>query len=338
LGKAYTYLRLANVSMCKWLLVCLTPIVASEFTPVERVVATLKNLSSTYFFEDNHAPPYHYYVAPIESLGELIEDILPADAFLMDAKQSQVNVWIGRPPVTALLHFDSYHNLNVQVLGTKQFVLYGPEAWDVIHPYPFLHPSHAQSQLGGSLDNINFTAYEATLGPSDVLYIPPLWWHQVTAKSLSVSVNFWSESDQARVMAEGLNMVIAEVGRRPLLQPAKLLGAAKFLVQEFVQLLFPDPVSFLQRVVAARYSALFAKKELLESTKCPEHTPPYPWGNLPRHLAALFSSRLASVALQEVWVADMVENLVFWGLGTRGARVGAFLNSCLFKALDHNDL
>lgn len=273
---------------------------------------------------------FRYYVAPIESLGDLIEDILPANDFLLDVTKSQVNVWMGRPPAAALLHFDSYHNLNVQVLGSKRFVLFPPESWEKMRPYPFLHPSHAQSQLEGQpLADLLLEGQDATLGPGDVLYIPPMWWHQVEAKTLSVSVNFWSESEQSQVMAEGLNLVIAEVQRRALTSPTATLVAARSLVEDFLSVLFPSPVEFLRRLLATRYAKLFEVAELPATATCP---PPqrFQWGKLPKQLADLFSKRLESTALREAWAGDLVEQLMFWGLNSKGERVGAFLQHCLF--------
>ena len=34
-------------------------------------------------------------------------------------------------------------------------------------------------------------AFEVLLRPGTMLYIPPRWWHHVTALSLSASVSFW---------------------------------------------------------------------------------------------------------------------------------------------------
>jgi hypothetical protein len=40
---------------------------------------------------------------------------------------------------------------------------------------------------------------EVVLQPGDLLYIPPLWWHHVTAiADVSLSVNVWSTSMQQR--------------------------------------------------------------------------------------------------------------------------------------------
>ena len=63
--------------------------------------------------------------------------------------------------------------------GSKTFVLASPNATrEKLHLFPFLHPSHAQCQKRLSVDS-DAAAYVTTLVAGDVLYIPPLWAHEV---------------------------------------------------------------------------------------------------------------------------------------------------------------
>jgi hypothetical protein len=44
-------------------------------------------------------------------------------------------------------------------------------------------------------------AYDVLLPPGSMLYIPPRWWHHVTALTLSVSVSFWWAASSAGTTA-----------------------------------------------------------------------------------------------------------------------------------------
>ena len=85
-------------------------------------------------------------------------------------------------------------NLLVQVTGRKRVVLFPPssaqylylagdksQVLDIDSPDPALYPLFRQT-----------TQYECFLDPSDVLFIPALWFHNVTALDFGVAVNvFW---------------------------------------------------------------------------------------------------------------------------------------------------
>ena len=117
---------------------------------------------------------------------------------------------MGQPHVIAHCHYDGYHNFYAQLYGTKKFTLFQPDNWPGLYPYPFLHPSHAQSQvnLSDSLDLSVFPlagkarALEVVLRPGDLLYMPPLWFHLVESMELSISVNVWTDSRQTLLMEE----------------------------------------------------------------------------------------------------------------------------------------
>lgn len=169
-------------------------------------------LSADEFFQRLNRPlnnRYHYFSGDIEQLGDwAYSEIQPIEELLLpNPSRSSANAWIGQPHVIAHCHYDGYHNFYAQLYGTKMFTLFRPTNWPGLYPYPFLHPSHAQAQVNAS-DNgdverfgmiTRVEAVEVTLAPGDLLYIPPLWFHEVESLSVSISVNVWTDSQQTEL-------------------------------------------------------------------------------------------------------------------------------------------
>ena len=173
------------------------------------------NMSASEFFDILLHPrenKYHYFTGSIDDLGEwAYSEIQPlGELLLLNPKLSSVNVWIGQPHVIAHCHYDGYHNFYAQLYGRKKFTLFSPSNWPGLYPYPFLHPSHAQAQVNasnvGSVENFelvhNVEALEVILEPGDLLYMPPLWFHEVESQSVSISVNVWTDSRQTELMVK----------------------------------------------------------------------------------------------------------------------------------------
>eukprot|EP01052_Picozoa_sp_SAG31_P005305 SAG31_NODE_231_length_19768_cov_9.498170_3_plen_506_part_00 len=146
------------------------------------------------------------------------------------------NLWIAGPGVTAAAHYDSFHNILVQMQGTKKVILLPPSAAAALGTYPRTHPSHRQARfdLTVPLDERSIAhstfqqefprlqqvlqngrksrgllgAMVATIQPGDVLYIPPFWFHLVIVSTdlPSVSLNFWYDAAElaAATVAESL--------------------------------------------------------------------------------------------------------------------------------------
>ena len=73
-----------------------------------------------------------------------------------------------------------------KVKGKKRFVLFSPEQFSKLYPYPVGHPHDRQSQVDFNKPDFQkfpkfrlVDALEAILEPGDLLYLPTNWWHYV---------------------------------------------------------------------------------------------------------------------------------------------------------------
>ena len=132
-----------------------------------------------------------------------------------------------------------------------------------LYLFPRLHPSARMSQV--DLAAVNHTAFprfaaaatealEVVLGPGDMLYIPPYWFHHVTAASdePAVSASVHTESDAARVRDR---MLLHELPIRDAWSKPERASA----LLTYVDALFPDPAArrdFVGRMVRSRWDPL----------------------------------------------------------------------------------
>jgi lysine-specific demethylase 8 len=115
-------------------------------------------------------------------------------------RPSNINIWMGTGGTRTPLHFDTYDNLLVQLVGAKYVRLYKKES------SPQLYISKDKNYGGqGNMSELdceredfekhplskdcNYT--EVLLFPGDCLFIPSREWHYVRSLSTSVSVNYW---------------------------------------------------------------------------------------------------------------------------------------------------
>jgi Cupin-like domain len=111
-----------------------------------------------------------------------------------DPDNRRVHFWLGRGTVVPL-HFDRYPNYLVQVHGRKRAVLEPPGGPPGQYVYAGNeHVSHVDPSapdLEAFPDYRPGEAVEAALDAGDALFIPALWWHQITSDGVSISVNVW---------------------------------------------------------------------------------------------------------------------------------------------------
>jgi hypothetical protein len=133
--------------------------------------------------------------------------------------EALVYLWLGGGGITTQCHYDLSHNFYVQLRGRKAFVLAAPGAARALQLFPRSHPGRQKSQIpweqdyaaaastdrsdtagagmapvndgGGNRSGLSRSAYWASRGvdgarmvvlePGDVLYLPPTFFHHVTA-------------------------------------------------------------------------------------------------------------------------------------------------------------
>lgn len=138
-------------------------------------------------------------------------------------------LWIGHPSRIPM-HFDTLDNLACVVAGERRFVLLPPDAIGQLYVGPIDHTMAGQPVSLASLappDEAKFPGFDAAmqraqvadLSPGDVLFLPKLWWHEVTASSpLNAMVNIWWDEASAGPDAPYTAMMLAMItlAERPL--------------------------------------------------------------------------------------------------------------------------
>ena len=113
----------------------------------------------------------------------------------------------NEPTIDVVMHYDTNHNFNAGIVGRKTFLLLPPSAWQEVMPNPVFHPSDRHSRVPlatvaaaladdshkspfnnrrseghGSARQPNISGGQlvyADVGPGEVLYIPPFYFHAV---------------------------------------------------------------------------------------------------------------------------------------------------------------
>ena len=138
-------------------------------------------------------------------IPELADDISVPDycCCIGSGEPPQVNAWFGPAGTVSPLHYDRYHNMLCQVVGRKRVLMFAPSDSHRLyaHPDAMLHNTSRVDVVEPDLAAFPLFAeakrFECVLGPGDMLYIPPHWWHHVTSLSVSFSVSHWFGGEDA---------------------------------------------------------------------------------------------------------------------------------------------
>ncbi len=136
---------------------------ASLFSrPVEPLLYNQLDLSASDFFDifsangtgiGNKQPGTVFYSGHVNDninlFAALRNDVRPLSLISLQSEDqpTNTNLWLSPRGAVTHPHYDSYHNLNVQIVGHKQWTLVSPAFSSSLRYFPFTHPCCAQSQL-----------------------------------------------------------------------------------------------------------------------------------------------------------------------------------------------
>lgn len=185
----------------------------SNFTlPVRTKRQTVRELLSQSTSTDFTTYDYFtgYLARSEDTLHEfpcLLDDIQPPHHLAMSTDDYNVNLWLGSVGVVAQTHYDEAPNFNLQLFGSKLWILSPPEEAHKLYPFPYLFPTYRQSQVDfGSSDKRssilekfgfeadkshnkgqgedifprlgNVSAFVVRVHAGEMLYIPPYYFHR----------------------------------------------------------------------------------------------------------------------------------------------------------------
>lgn len=107
-------------------------------------------------------------------------------------------VWMASAGVVSTTHFDSQRNFFAQLYGRKRFDVWPPtavHAMELASKEDRVRGRSAPTNLDLAALDRAFPRQTFDLDPGDVLYIPPFWFHRVTALSTSISLSLWAEDE-----------------------------------------------------------------------------------------------------------------------------------------------
>ena len=136
--------------------------------------------------------------------------------FLPEGSLHTVGLWLSGAGIKSILHFDDSgnNNLNFQIGGSKQMVLFPPSDWPQLKTFAAvsLHAMDVYAKLIDSPDQLQQLDQLADTHPvfvhlqeNDVLYIPSHWYHYVKHEGdFNVNMTCWF-APQASSTVTGLD-------------------------------------------------------------------------------------------------------------------------------------
>ena len=110
------------------------------------------------------------------------------------------NIWMGPAGTISPLHYDPYHNVLCQVVGTKYIRLYSPEETPNLYPRKegLMHnTSQVDVEAPREALDKDFPSFlhakymEGYLRAGEMLWLPKGWWHYIRGVETGISVSFW---------------------------------------------------------------------------------------------------------------------------------------------------
>ena len=163
----------------------LSPSATREFWSLENAIADTNNIA---------------YLAQHPLLDQIIALKADIDTRPCGIQPTNINVWIGTGGTRTPLHFDSYDNLLVQIVGAKYVRLYDKNSSRQLYVSKNCSYGAQGNMSDVDCERENYEKHplakdcdykEIVLLPGDCLFIPSHHWHYVRSLSTSISINYW---------------------------------------------------------------------------------------------------------------------------------------------------
>lgn len=176
-----------------------------------------------------------------------------------------MNLWFGYFGFITQLHYDASDNFNIQIKGKKFFRIVSPKYFEKLYLHSWLHPLSRKSQLRHSslleyeLTNSSFfrdfEMYEIELNEGEIVYIPPMWLHEV------VSVQYPKASMNVNIVSHSLEQIFQRfLFQLPVIDNMNALSLRAFykcLLNEFG---YKEYKKIIERFVESSYDySLYSK-------------------------------------------------------------------------------
>jgi ribosomal protein L16 Arg81 hydroxylase len=132
----------------------------------------------------------------LDSWGPLHEESPPIRYVLR--KILTKNIWMGSTGNVTGMHYDTEDNINVQVLGRKEIILFPSAQLYELYPRSVWNFMSNFSRVDIAAPDLSHyprfsraTPLRAVLEPGDFIFIPIYWWHYFHTLEASLNVNFW---------------------------------------------------------------------------------------------------------------------------------------------------
>jgi hypothetical protein len=171
---------------------------------VEPEVAFAKVIDSI-FAPANADQKCRIHQEPLDKWGVLHEESPPIRYILR--KVVAKNIWMGSTGNVTKTHYDMDDNINIQLRGRKEIILFPSTQLDELYPRSawdymsnFSRVDIEAPDLSRYPRFIRATPLRAIIEPGDFIYIPIYWWHQFRTLEASLNVNFWWQARGGRAL------------------------------------------------------------------------------------------------------------------------------------------
>ncbi|KPZ72855.1 hypothetical protein AN944_00544 [Shewanella sp. P1-14-1] len=198
----------------------------------------LRQVIDKLFTHKDDALPPSIYMGSTE-INQFLPGLAAENSLTFDKIHPLTSVWLGNQSRIAT-HFDFPQNLACNVVGKRTFTLFPPEQVGNLYTGPMEFAPGGQEISMVDFDNPDFekfpkyqhalnAAQTAELEPGDVLYVPSMWWHQVSGiEAFNVLITHWWRDTPAYLGRPNNALALAMLSLRSLPKAQRQAWKAHF--------------------------------------------------------------------------------------------------------------